>query len=34
MQLSLIAIGKTGQPWVKEGLDTYNQRLSRYTKYQ
>ena len=34
MQLSLIAIGKTGQPWVKEGLDMYNQRLSRYTKYQ
>lgn len=33
MQLSLIAIGKTGQPWVKDGLDMYNQRLSRYTKY-
>ena len=34
MQLSLIAIGATSQPWVKEGVDMYNKRLHRYTKYQ
>ena len=33
MQLSLIAIGTTGQPWVRDGLDMYNTRLGRYTKY-
>ena len=34
MQLSLIAIGTTSQPWVKEGVEMYNKRLARYTKYQ
>ena len=34
MQLSLIAIGTTSQPWVKDGVEMYNKRLSRYTKYQ
>ena len=34
MQLSLIAIGATSQPWVKDGVEMYNKRLSRYTKYQ
>ena len=33
MQLSLIAIGTTGQPWVRDGLNMYNTRLGRYTKY-
>ena len=33
MQLSLIAIGATGQPWVREGLKMYNTRLGRYTKF-
>ena len=34
MQLSLIAIGATSQPWVKDGLDMYNKRMQRYIKYQ
>ena len=33
MQLTLIAIGTTSQPWVKDGVEMYNSRLSRYTKY-
>ena len=33
MQLSLIAIGTTGQPWIRDGLNMYNTRLGRYTKY-
>lgn len=33
MQLSLIAIGGTSQPWIREGIDLYANRLGRYTKF-
>ena len=33
MHLSLIATGKTSQPWIQEGIDVYAQRLVRYTKF-
>lgn len=34
VQISLIAIGKTSLPWVREGTDIYAKRLQRYGRFQ
>ena len=34
MQTSLIAVGKTTEPWIRDGLSLYNERLKHYTRYQ
>ena len=34
VQISLIAVGRTTQPWVREGTDIYVKRLQRYGKFQ
>jgi 23S rRNA (pseudouridine1915-N3)-methyltransferase len=34
MQISLIAVGKTQAPWIKDGLSLYVDRLKHYTKFQ
>ena len=34
MRISLIVIGKTSTPWLKEGIDEYVKRLARYAPFQ
>ena len=34
MRISLIVIGKTSTPWLKQGIDEYVKRLARYAPFQ
>lgn len=34
MRISLIVIGKTSTPWLKQGIDEYVKRLGRYAPFQ
>jgi 23S rRNA (pseudouridine1915-N3)-methyltransferase len=34
MRISLIVIGKTSAPWLRQGIDEYVKRLSRYAPFQ
>ena len=34
MRISLIVIGKTSEPWLKQGIDEYVGRLSRYAPFR
>ena len=34
MRISLIVIGKTSTPWLKQGIDEYIKRLARYAPFQ
>ena len=34
MQISLIATGKTNAKWIKEGIENYSKRMSRYSKFK
>ena len=33
MKMTLLTVGKTGAPWIKEALDIYSSRLSRYVRF-
>ncbi|MFY7971185.1 MAG: 23S rRNA (pseudouridine(1915)-N(3))-methyltransferase RlmH [Flavobacteriales bacterium] len=34
MKIKVICIGKTGEPYLKEGIERYQKRLSHYTKLE
>lgn len=34
MKLVLLMIGKTDEPWLREGISGYEKRITRYTRYE